>query len=428
MTTTAAAEGKIMADYQTVTLGELVPIIVTALMTPMRGDPNDDNNVVWGLTLNIEGEPGVGKTSIINAIGESIGIRTVSLRAAPHPPEDFSGALIPDGQGGAKQICSIGVLRELLSNERGLVFLDEINGGAPATQGAIQALIGERLIGEDPIGGGIRLIAASNPEDIATGGYRFAPAFANRLVHIHEQISVDEWVEWNLYKKNVSLPSLLELEDAVKADWAYEFTKTRGLFSSFIQKNPGLLLKRPDIHNPQSGKAWPSPRTWDYAQRIWATSNILKKNFTEPDSPEAIFSNNSRDLLVEGCVGPGAAKELLKYAATADLPDPNDVLDGKWQFPDDRLDITLIACSSAISYAIEKSKSKNEDSTKLVLGAWSVLETLLNKNLTDMVVVRAMALAKANLGLKHNNEEVREKAKKVLVEISKHGAHKYLGI
>lgn len=407
-------------DYNTVTIKELPDLILVATMTPMTGTPGHWD-CIWGLTLNIEGEPGIGKTSIINAIGLATGLHTVSLRAAPHPPEDFAGALIPDGQGGAKQICALPAVREVIKRGKGIIFLDEINGGTPATQGALQSFIGERLIGEEQLPNEVRLIAASNPHEIATGGYRLAPAVANRMVHIHDEISAEDWVDWNLSGTKLHIPSIYDLSSRVEKGWPSEFAKARGLFSSFIKANPDLLLKRPALHHPDSGKAWPSPRTWDYAQRVWATCKILDKD-----------KGTKLETLLEGCVGVGAAASLNEYAAKLDLPDPEDVLNGKWKLSTDRLDITMTAYAAVTAYVTgmrpDKKDGNNDQQFDAAARAWASLKPLLDSGLSDVAIPAVRALSAAGLGRRCADQNVKDKAKEILLPLSKEGTHRYLGI
>jgi hypothetical protein len=407
-------------DYNTVTIKELPELIMIAVMTPMTGTPGTDD-CIWGLTLNIEGEPGIGKTSIINAIGAATYLHTVSLRAAPHPPEDFAGALIPDGHGDAKQICALPAVRDVIKRGKGIIFLDEINGGTPATQGALQSFIGERLIGEEKLPNEVRLIAASNPQEIATGGYRLAPAVANRMVHIHDQISAEDWVEWNMSGTKLQIPSVYDLSTRVEKGWLNEFAKARGIFSSFIKANPKLLLDRPPLHHPNCGKAWPSPRTWDYAQRVWATCKILKKD-----------KGTTLETLLEGCVGVGAAGSLNEYAAKLDLPEPEDVLNGKWKISTDRLDITMTAYAATAAYVTGmRPDSSNGDNSKQLdaaARAWSSLKPLLDNGLSDIAIPAIRALSAAGLGRRCADQTVKDKSKEILVPLSKDGTHRYLGL
>ena len=62
------------------------------------------------------------------------------------------------------------------------------------------------------------------------------------------------------------------------------------------------------------GRAFPTPRTWDYAARLSAFATAVGA------------SKAVRRLLVAGCLGESVAHEFLAWEATQDLPDPEVVL------------------------------------------------------------------------------------------------------
>lgn len=62
------------------------------------------------------------------------------------------------------------------------------------------------------------------------------------------------------------------------------------------------------------GRAFPTPRTWDYAAQLSAFA-------VRVGAPKAV-----RRLLVAGCVGEAAAHEYLAWVAAQDLPDPESLI------------------------------------------------------------------------------------------------------
>ncbi len=366
---------------------ELMDVIETSFATPMDGTPGK-RDVLWGLPILIEGEPGTAKTARIKQVAASLKAELFVFFAAPHPPESFAGALIPDGAGGAKNIVALSELRDCIKEGVGILFLDEINGAAPATQGAIQSLIHERKSGGSTIPGEIRIIAAQNPEEIATAGYRLSSPVANRFVHVYDHgPTEDEWVQWSIgrdsWKSKHSLESLSEL---VTTRWPDVWPSVQGLFAAFMSTQHGnnMLHKRPPLENPNSARAWPSHRTWDFARRAWSTSKILER------------SDTVRDSLIESCVGQGAAASLIEYAAKTDLPTPLDVLSGKWAIPQNRLDIALAAYASTTGYVVQRPEKKE----RLELGPkmWEALHRLVEAGMSDLVVSSAKDLLKHGLG------------------------------
>jgi len=388
---------------------ELMDVIETSFATPMDSYPGKPG-VLWGLPLLIEGEPGIAKTARIKQVATQLKADLFIFFAAPHPPESFAGALIPDGQGGAKNIVALAELRGCIASGTGILFLDEINGAAPATQGAIQSLIHERKSGGSSIPGEIRIIAAQNPEDIATAGYRLSPPVANRFVHVFDNgPTEDEWAKWSTdgetWKTTHTLESLVEL---VTVQWPKVWPTVQGLFAAFMSTQHGakILHNRPPLENPNSSRAWPSCRTWDFGRRAWATSKILGR------------SETIRDSMLESCVGPGAASVFIEYANNTNIPTPFDVLSGKWKIETDRIDIVMAAYTSTTGYIVQN-KDRAE---QLALGPqlWEALERLRKAGLSDICVPAVKSLLSAKLGI-NASKEMKEAASKVLVPLYREG-------
>src|SRR6478735_2238354 len=366
---------------------ELMDVIETSFATPMGGYPGK-TDVLWGLPILIEGEPGTAKTARIKQVANCLKAKLFIFFAAPHPPESFAGALIPDGAGGAKNIVALDELRACIMEAVGILFLDEINGAAPATQGAIQSLIHERKSGGSTIPGEIRIVAAQNPEDIATAGYRLSAPVANRFVHLYDHgPTEDEWIQWSTGGENWKTTNTLEsLTHLVTKEWPSVWPSVQGLFAAFMHTQRGnkMLHKRPSQEDPNSAKAWPSHRTWDFGRRAWATSKIMGR------------SDTIRDSLLEACVGVGAATAFTEYARNTDIPSPEAVLSGKWKITQERLDIVLAAYASTTGYVVQRPDRKEQ----LELGPkmWEALKRLRDAGLTDIVVPSVKSLLDARLG------------------------------
>jgi AAA domain (dynein-related subfamily) len=388
---------------------ELMDVMETSFATPMDGYPGQ-SDVLWGLPILIEGEPGIAKTARIKQVATQLKADLFIFFAAPHPPESFAGALIPDGKGDAVNVVALSELRACIKAGTGILFLDEINGAAPATQGAIQSLIHERKSGGSTIPGEIRIIAAQNPEDIATAGYRLSPPVANRFVHVFDSgPTEEEWVQWSTgsdtWKTAHTLESLVEL---VTREWPNTWPSVQGLFAAFMSTQHGakILHNRPPLENPNSSRAWPSHRTWDFGRRAWATSLILKRTET------------IRDSLLESCIGPGAATTFISYANSTDIPSPMEVLSGKWQITEDRIDIVLAAYTSTTGFVVQ-CKDRNEQ-LGLAPKMWEALDRLRKSGLSDIIVPSVKSLLGARLG-SNASKDIAKAAQSVLVPLYKEG-------
>lgn len=391
----------------------LLDLIEVCLATPMKGVPGDFN-CIWGIPLLIEGKIATAKTSQIEQLGDALGEKVAALYASQHAPEDFASVLIPDGRGGANQICPLPQIREMVRLGRGIIFLDEINGGTRATQTALQAFVHERASGDTKLPNDVRILAAQNPVNIATNGIRMSPAVANRFAHYaYPGLTVDQWIT---YKMNGPMGtysrSLIDIENEIKLNWRNVEPISFTTFGAFLRANPNLLEKEPAVADPQSSKAWPSARTWDFAERLWTTCAILDK------------SDVVRDTLVECCVGQGAMTEFVAYLQSADLPAPMDVLNGTWTINKDRLDIVMMAYAGAVSYL--RQRQTPEEKVALAPLLWRALKRLLETNLADIVVPYAESLVTQRLGMRAEDKTVARAAQEVLVPLAKGGLNKFL--
>lgn len=393
---------------------ELLEFLTVAVSTPMDGQPGTPG-CLWGLPVLVEGEPGIAKTARIKQLAVALNTKLQIFFAAPHPPESFAGALIPDGQGGAVNVVSLAALRDLIEHGEGLLYLDELNGALPATQGAVQSLIHERHSGGTDIPGEIRIVASQNPAEIATGGNELAPAVANRFVHITDPgPTADEWKQWRVGNTAAaSGRSLVDLTDTMVKQWKNLFPEAQGLFAGFIERMPDELHRRPDIGDDRSGKAWASHRTWDYATRAWATANILSS------------SEQVKHALIEAAVGVGGATQFMNYVRTANIPTPAEVLSGKWKIDKDRIDIVFAAYGAATAYVSQRPDVKER--LELAPSLWKAYMNIIKAGMADLVVPLTEQVIRARCGMNAEDKAVANAAVQVYGELHKLGLVKQKG-
>lgn len=398
------------SSLQSVSLSsqELMEVIETCVACPMDGYPGQPG-CLWGAPLLLEGEPGIAKTARIKQIAKGLHTDLFVFYAAPHPPESFAGALIPDGKGGATSIVALSELRKAIERGTGIIFLDEINGAAPATQGALQSLVHERISGGVSIPGELRILAAQNPEEIATGGFRLSPPVANRFMHRADPgPTADEWIKWSTGGTTwESKYNLDDLERLIAHSWPDVWPEVQGLFAGFIHRHPDLLHKRPDISHPDSGKAWPSHRMWDIARRIWTTQRIMGR------------SETIAEAVIESCVGPGAGGVFMTYATKTKIPAPTEILNGQWTIDPNRLDIVVAAYSAATAYVVQRPTIEEKHAVAPKL--WKALKGLFDAQMSDIVVPSVEILLQEKLGRNSGNGDIVKAANPVLVELNKTG-------
>lgn len=342
-----------------------------------------------GLPLLIEGSPGTAKTSRLQQVARKLGFHVEVVIASLREPADFLGLPIPNADGSV-HYAPPSWAKRVAQHTDAVVFFDELNTAAPAVQAALLRCVLEGQVGDLQLPPGIRFVAAQNATEDAAGGHDLSAPLANRFGHLSDMdVSVNEWADWLLSgggegdEEMGTQASIRAREAAVAEVWPESFAMAKGLVVGFL-KRKNLLLKPPLASDPNSSKAWPSPRSWEMATRALAGATAQGLNET------------TCNTLVAAFVGLGPATEFATYRKEVDLPDPADLLDGKakWKH-DDRLDRTqavLSACAALV--CPPKSAKRNERATAL----WAMMEPLA-KDHSDLVITAARALIKSQLNM-----------------------------
>jgi MoxR-like ATPase len=137
------------------------------------------------------GAPGIGKSSLVRAFAESLGLECVTLLGTQLAPEDLIGVpQIVDGRSRFAPPLSIA------RDEPYCLFLDELNASTAEVQKAFYSLILDRRIGEYELPPGSVVIGAGNRATDNALARPMASALVNRLVHLHLRASADDWLRW----------------------------------------------------------------------------------------------------------------------------------------------------------------------------------------------------------------------------------------
>ena len=133
------------------------------------------------------------------------------------------------------------------------------------------------------------------------------------------------------------MPSIPRLPEG----WDDAIPATNALVAGFVRHRPTLMLQVPD-NASEAGKAWPSPRTWEMASRLMTSATA-----TGHEQLGDVVA-----MAVGGCVGLGAASELLAWVKELDLPDPEVILKNpdKFKLPprSDRQFAVLASVAAAV--------------------------------------------------------------------------------
>ncbi len=229
----------------------------------------------------IWGPPGVGKSEVIKDTAAKHDLEVRDIRLSMLDPTDLKGFPIADMQ---EQ-----VMRWLTANflprdpkSKGILFFDEANSAPKSVEAPMYQLTLDRMLGDYKLPDGWSIAMAGNRETDRAIANRMSSALGNRLIHIDYEIHLDDWITWAIEHK-------IETE-----------------MLAFMRFRPELLHKF-----DTNSKAWPSPRSWMFANQIMHSGLPQDVEFE----------------LLKGTVGEGAAGEFSAFMNVfRDLPSVDKIL------------------------------------------------------------------------------------------------------
>lgn len=253
------------------------------------------------------GNPGEGKTAAVESVAAH-GWLVETVIITHSEPSDFAGLPVirPDGTVALAPPAWATRLRD--HPGRSIAFFDEFSTASPSLQAAALRPLTHYEVGTLRLPETVAFVAAANPADVAAAGWELAPPTASRFVHLDwgmpadvysEGIVTGRWPAMPAYDEPLTYPRALEEE--------------RVLLAGFLRARESQLSVIP-TSAAQRGRAFPTPRTWDYATRLAAFGRAV-------DAPEEVIR-----LLIAGCVGDAAAFEYARWRAAQELPDPDALL------------------------------------------------------------------------------------------------------
>jgi hypothetical protein len=272
--------------------------------------------------LFLWGPPGIGKSDIVKQIGEEQGREVIDVRLSLWEPTDIKGIPYYNSD---KKTMVWAPPAELPTDpdSTAILFLDELNSAAPATQAAAFQLVLNRQVGTYVLPKGVSIIAAGNRDSDKGVTYRMPTPLANRFVHLELKSNFDDYLEWATQNR---------IHEQVLG------------YLSFSKKH----LYDFDPKSPS--RAFATPRSWSFV------SDLLQ----DKDLPEDMLT-----YLIAGTVGEGITTSFMAHRKIAkQMPNPEDILSGKVK----KSDITEISAmySLAVSMCYElqtayENKVKNWD-------------------------------------------------------------------
>lgn len=254
----------------------------------------------------IWGDPGQGKTAVVEAV-RADGWHVETLIISHYEPSDFAGLpMLVEGRVELAPPAWAVRLRDHTGPS--IAFFDEFSTASPALQAAALRPLTHYEVGSLQLPETVSFMAAANPADVAAAGWELAAPTASRFVHLDWELPLEVYGEALV---TGCWPTMPVYEPGV--DYPEELARQRVLVSGFLRARESQLSSIPKAAVDR-GKAFPTPRTWDYAARLLALA-------VQKEAPPKV-----RQLLVAGCIGEAAAYEFLSWAQIQDLPDTDEVL------------------------------------------------------------------------------------------------------
>jgi hypothetical protein len=277
------------------------------------------------------GPPGIGKSSIVKKVAQDNDLELIDLRISQLAPTDIRG--LPYIEDGLAHFAPPSFLPQ---DGKGILFLDEANTASPSMMSIAQQLILDRQVGDYTVPEGWFIVAAGNrAEDRAAVSQMPAPV-ANRFIHFNVESDLTSWKEYAIRKG---------LNEQI---------------ISFLNFRPELLF-----NFNKNATAWPSPRSWDFANTLLDIG-----------------------LDVESAVGEGAGAEFSAYQSIySKLPDVDAILNGQTVEVPHEPSLMYAVCGALVSRA--------KTAQAFVNGAkWLIKGT--TEDYVGLYLIDAMVALKAN--------------------------------
>ncbi|MCC6596918.1 MAG: MoxR family ATPase [Rhodanobacteraceae bacterium] len=270
----------------------MTPDELTRTLDQMVKDGIKDSVMIWG-------PPGIGKSTVVAKVAQDNDMGLSDLRISQLAPTDLRGLPVADKENEQ----AVWYPPKFLPREgRGILFLDEINMAPPAVMGIAQQLVLDRKVGEYVVPEGWFIWAAGNRKQDRAAVYEMPAPVANRFLHL--EVDVDE-ASFRAYATASGIAEQI---------------------IAFLSFRPPLIHRM-----DQSSHAWPSPRTWFMANRLFraglpiypavgkATADefssflLIYKNPDMPDI-EAVLEGRGDSIAF-----PGGADPSIRYATVTAL-------------------------------------------------------------------------------------------------------------
>jgi MoxR-like ATPase len=139
------------------------------------------------------GPRGVGKSSIVRQVADTLGVPLTDLRLTTIEPVDLRGAIFADDRIG-KTVWFPPEFLPAADQPEGILFLDELTAADQRLQISAYSLILDRRVGHYRLPDGWMVVAAGNASFHGAVSHDMGTALADRMVHFNVHTSVDAFL------------------------------------------------------------------------------------------------------------------------------------------------------------------------------------------------------------------------------------------
>lgn len=233
------------------------------------------------------GPPGIGKSDLVKQIGEEQEREVIDVRLALWEPTDIKGIPYYNSTLGTMTWAPPAEL-PTDPDSKAIIFLDELNSAAPATQAAAYQLILNRRVGTYVLPKGVSIVAAGNRESDKGVTYRMPAPLANRFLHLELRVDFEDWLNW---------ATLNQLHPQVVG------------YVSFAKQ---------DLYNfdpKDASRSFATPRSWSFVSDLLKDDDVDENTLTD---------------LVSGAISEGLAVKFMAHRKVAkQMPNPTSILKGE---------------------------------------------------------------------------------------------------
>jgi MoxR-like ATPase len=262
------------------------------------------------------GPPGIGKSDLIKQIGEEQGRDVIDVRLSLWEPTDIKGIPFYNSTSNSMEWAAPAELPQD-PESTAILFLDELNSAAPATQAAAFQLVLNRRVGTYVLPKGVSIVAAGNREGDKGVTYRMPAPLANRFVHLELRCDFEDWHQWAV--TNRIHEQVVGYVGFAKQD-LYDF-------------------------DPKSAsKAFATPRSWSFVSELLEDDDVSENTLTD---------------LIAGAVGEGLAVKFMAHRKVAkQMPKPEDILAGKVKKFDIKEISAMYSLTISLCYELQEADKK----------------------------------------------------------------------